>query len=117
MSTTLTTTDLIKQLPLEKSVQEDLLQKFPSLDTDQKYEVSRILWELHDSLIEEKIDEKFYEELAAVIQGKAALSVEMYQKAQTKALIENKGETEKIVTKDELTGVRNKLQSLITQTN
>ena len=111
----ITTKDLIKILPFEKTYRERLFEKFDMLNPDQKSALSEILWKTYRELRKARIDENL--QLAFLKAGKNQenLDQSFYKRALEKTDKELGEEATKTVTQFDLTSTRHELAEMVGQ--
>lgn len=109
----LTTKDIIKQLPLGESLQNELLNNYDSFDSNKQFIIDRVIWNTYDAIYQSFIDKNVELLFHKTDTGETNLDKNFYAQAVKQADQEFKDYMEKHATDDALKGVRDKLESLI----
>lgn len=104
-----TTQDVIKVLPLESTLKDQLLKEFETYDADTRFEIEQIVWRAYDEIRMLKLEEN----LRKAIESAETISPDLYQKvkAQTDQELQQADQTE--IASSDIKDAREELQSII----
>lgn len=111
----ITTKDIIKMMPFEEAFKTELLGKFDSLGADERYEVERLLWGLYDAIYTLKLQGKIEMAMSPDAAVKVALDQNFYKKIRDEVEQEMDSEATSTIDSADLQAAREKLQSMIKQ--
>lgn len=80
----LTTKSIIKMLPFDKEFKEGLMNSFDSLDSDQRFSIERVIWDLYDGLYELKLQENIRLEMEKSNDTDHPLDKDFYKRVKEK---------------------------------
>jgi hypothetical protein len=109
----ITTKDIIKILPFEKSFQEELLSQFDSLNPDQKFNIERILWDTYDAFYGLKLQENIELAFMRARENQENLDENFYKRIREQTEKEMQSEFFQKTSQNDLSVVRAKLEELI----
>lgn len=106
----ITTLDIIKMLPFEKSFQLKLFEQFDKLNPDQKFEMEQVLWDTYDAIYDLKLQDNLNLAFAKVKSHQESLDKDFY--ARTKQETEKQMENEflKNISGFDITNIRSRLE-------
>lgn len=108
------TKDAIRALPISHDLKHRLVEQFDAMDTGARHDLISLVWDAYDSLVDDKIDEKFYDRFWKIAEGEEEVTGSEYAAAMYETEQELAQETETAVRDDELSEVRDKLKTIIT---
>ncbi len=110
----LTTQSIISTLPLSGDHKKELLANLDSYPLEKKYAIEKLLWDTYDNIFESRYEEnKTQIFLDTFDRSDKPDDAEINKRAYEKTEAEMVKGYEKVASKDELTAVREKLQSMI----
>lgn len=111
----LSTKDIIKILPFEKTFKDSLLDRYDSLDEDQRFSIERLVWDLYDALYELRLETNLNIALENATSRKDKLDEELYKRVREQTEKEMlTSEVEEVKTVD-LEHTREQLEELLTK--
>ncbi len=111
----ITTKEIIKILPLEKTVKDDLLNKFDQLDPNRKYDIEHIVWDAYMALYKLRVEKNIQLSIKQARDGQKMADKDFYRQVREQTEKEMKEDLAKGMSHDELTQVREKIQTIIQQ--
>ena len=108
----LSTKEIIKILPLDENLKQELLEKYDTLDPRQKYKIDMVMWKGYYTLFKLKLDENLQKALKKVESGEES-GESMYGRINQQTEQEMLSLTQKDVASFDLDATREKLQSVI----
>ena len=109
----ITTQTIIKSLPYEESFKNDLLANLDRYGTEQRYQITKIVWDTFFALYRYKLEDNLENALAEVEQGKRKISPDLYKAVEEQTAKEMENELVKTTTKVDLDETRRKLEELM----
>ncbi len=110
----LTTLDVVKTLPFDVELKQNVISSWDSLHPDTQHELERVIWNAYYELKEVSLQNDLETTLDGVIDGKNELSAHLYDdlnEGKEKQAVEK--EHEQVDTTD-LQAIRNKIEELMT---
>lgn len=108
-----TTIDLIKILPFEEGFKNELIQKYDSLNEDQKFMLQQVVWETYYALYKLKLDENITKARTKLGSGEEDLGEDFYAKVRKQTEEELEQEVQAGGDKFDLNQAREKLQNVV----
>lgn len=108
-----TTQDIIKILPFKKEFKEDLLDRYESFSSDQRYSIEKIIWDFYDAVYENRLDTNMKLAFERAKKNEEKLDHEFYERVRTltdQQLIEEFHQTETTV---DLSETREELEKIM----
>lgn len=109
--------EIIKALPFDEAFKKLMLDKYDSLDADQKYNTDCILWDAYDALYELKLNENLVLAFQQIKEGKERIDKEFYKRVREQTELDMQSEKVKLSTDVDLSQVRNQLQEILNPSN
>lgn len=107
------TKDVIRQLPIKEDLKNDLISRFDTMSAGDKHDLMMLVYGVQDAMLDDLAEERFTEKLEAIAEGRADASPDTYDEAVKQAQQDMLGLSEEKSKTDELSDVRNKLQTII----
>lgn len=109
----LTTENIIKMLSKNESATKILLERFNSLNDDERFEVSNKIWDLYDLMYEGRLQVNVQKALNEVAANKKELSSDFYKKVKEETDKEVEKEFFADTTSADINSVRDKISKII----
>ena len=109
----LTTKNIIKILPFGNEFKDNLLATFDSLDSDQKFSIERIVWDLYDALYELRLQKNIQLEMQGSNDIDHPLNKELYKRVKEKTEQEMMNESIDTTVSVDLTQARSQIDQII----
>src|SRR5581483_2184972 len=109
----LTTKDLIKIIPFEKSFQDQLYETYDSLSADQRFRIEQMLWSTYYSLFDLKLDQNIQEAFLRAENNEESLDNKFYARARAKTEEDMKQMTHTELTEANLEEAQEELAEII----
>lgn len=109
----LTTLNIIKMLPLEASLKQQLLDGWDKMNPDRKFAVEQFIWNTYFSLYNLRLQENMQKGMLRAQENKEQLDAGFFQRMREQTEKELSEEQQVTVTDTELNDVRSKLQQLM----
>lgn len=107
------TKDVIKLLPIKDSLKKDLVERFDSMSIGDRHDLMMLVYTIYDTMVNDMIEDRFRQKLEDVAEGRTAATSGLYNEAVQEAQKDLLGHSEAATRVDQLAGVRNKLQTII----
>lgn len=109
----LTTLEVIKILPFDDVFKQQLLEKFPLLSEDIKYEVVELIWDLYYAMYEVKFEENTDKAFLRAEKNQETLDNNFYKRVTEQTGKEMQQTNEQTSTHVNLSQTRQKLQEIL----
>lgn len=109
----LTTENIIKMLSKNESTSKILIEKFNTLNDDERFEVSNKIWNLYDLMYEGRLQVNVQKALNEVAANKKELSPDFYKKVKEQTDKEIEKEFFVDTTNADIDSVRDKISKII----
>src|SRR6266581_3784596 len=109
----LNTKNIIKALPFEETLKTELLNQFDTLTPDQKYTITRIVWQTWNAIFKLRLEEKVEDALADMREGKGEINPTEYAKLRQETLKEMEKDLSQGITGVDLSAARTAMEKII----
>ncbi len=111
----LTTQKLIHILPIDEEVRKDILQRWDTMDPDEKFQTERILWDTYYELFRIRLEKNLQLKLSQLGEENSDMEAdpEFYKRVSEQTEKEMQSENYKTADVSELGNVRTKLEELM----
>lgn len=109
------TKDIIKLLPLDKNYKEGLLDRFDTLNPDQKFAIERIVWNAYDEMIDGRINANLIQAFIKAGKNEERFDQNFYKRVADKTEKEMDQEATNAVAKFDLSHARQELAEMVGQ--
>lgn len=113
----LTSQNIIKILPLNQQLKQELLTGWDKLDLDQKFNLEQLIWDTYYALYQLRLQENLQLGMLRAKENKETLDQNFYKRIQVQTEKDLENEQLGDLTETELNDVRNKIQSILTAKN
>jgi len=111
----MTTLDAIKQLPLDDTLKNQILNMYEFMEPGQKLVIQRIAWNTYDLLRSVRIDENIEKQYEDVSQGKGHLGKDFYNNAVKKTDGEMQKHVSETTSAVDLASARRAMEQIINE--
>lgn len=111
----MTTKDIIKILPFESQLKNNLLNKFDTLSDDQRYTLEQILWDAYYDLYEIKLDENLRLAFARAKDGQENLDPDFYKRVENQTEIDMQKDASEHISEKDLEAARVAMQKIVNE--
>ena len=108
----ITTKNIIKAIGFEEKFKSDLLENFDTLDPDQKYAITQLVWDMYQSIFNMKVNENMDRALEKVAENKEKFD-DLYNRVRQETLREMEKDLETNLTSVDLTAARAAMEKII----
>jgi hypothetical protein len=112
----LTTTDIIRILPITQETKDSLTSTWESMDPDTRFDLEQILWDAYDTIYDITLDENIKLELLKATQEEVVLDDSFYARMREKTDEQIQKQQQTKIDSSELSSIRQKLETFM-QTN
>lgn len=109
----LTTLQIIKYLPFEKTLKDELVNSWSTMDPDKKFNLEQLVWDAYDALYDLKLQENIQLALLRAQENNETLDKDFYKRVEEQTDKEMETETFETTSSVELDQVRSKLELLM----
>ncbi|MBI2074504.1 MAG: hypothetical protein HYT83_01560 [Candidatus Levybacteria bacterium] len=110
---TITTKEIIKLLPFEDKFRLELLEKFDSLNPDQKFNMEQILWDAYFALYKLKLDENLQLAFLRAKENQEKLDKDFYKRVEEQTEKELSENTIEVTEEVDLEAARKAMEKII----
>lgn len=109
----LTTQNIIKALPIEPALKQQVLEGWESMETSRKFALEQFIWDTYYALYQLRLQENLQQGMLRARENKETLDSSFYQRIQEQTEKDMEKEESVTQTQGELTQVREKLEALL----
>lgn len=111
----ITVSQLLKLLPMEDKLRQEILSELPKYNDDQKLSLSRLCWMMYYELIEAETQYEFKKMLVDAKDGRRKLSSDMYQQIENQVVMRFKRNLREEQEAEMVDEVREKLKAIVAE--
>lgn len=109
----ITTKNIIKALPFDERFKMELLNEFDFLTPDQKFTITRLMWDTFQAIFTIKLDENMQKALQDVEEEKEKLNNTLYNKVRQRTLQQLENDLEANLSNIDLAAARHAIETII----
>jgi uncharacterized membrane protein YheB (UPF0754 family) len=111
----MTTEDIIKSLPMDETLKQQILNLYPFMESAQKHDVDRLAWNTYHTFYQQLLDENLQVQFDDAMHDKDQFGEDFYARALKKTDQQMNKDLSEALAQYDLTAARKAMEQIVTE--